>query len=423
MKKIVIWHTRENKTWFKQIGKGGQSQDVKKVKIALKKGLIRAIAATAAFVIWAVCSFAIFSMYFTGGYEFVAEGKTIGYAVDKQAYEEIANQINQEIVPVFGQQAAVKPEADALPCILTKDSLTNSLQLQNNIARLSNYTKHAYVLFINGEETIGFSSRAELEEALSTYQAQFTAMEGETAFLEEIEILEKYIPLSRIYTKDDALAYFSESDSLHVKTLVTEEYQEDVPYSIETIYDETLYEDISQTDCAGENGQKTVKAVVTRMDGIEIDRQIVSQRMEKEPVTQIERIGTRQRPKGIGTGSFLFPAEGIISSPCGARWGSHHDGIDIANEAGTEIYAADEGTVIFSGVQTGYGNIIILDHQNGYITKYGHCNELLSAVGDKIEKGQLIAKMGSTGKSTGPHVHFEIRKNGEVQNPMDYVSQ
>lgn len=122
----------------------------------------------------------------------------------------------------------------------------------------------------------------------------------------------------------------------------------------------------------------------------------------------------------VACGSFIEPAVGVLTSEFGSRWGRQHTGIDIGGENGSEILAADGGKVIVSGWVSGYGNYIVIDHENGYQTAYGHCSELLVTEGERVAQGQLIAYMGSTGNSTGPHLHFEIKADGEYQNPMDY---
>jgi len=112
----------------------------------------------------------------------------------------------------------------------------------------------------------------------------------------------------------------------------------------------------------------------------------------------------------------LVPTEGTFTSPFGYR------GIDIANDTGTPIYAAGTGIVSFAGYNGSFGNLAIIDHGYGYKSVYGHCNELLVTEGQKVEKGTLIAKMGSTGKSTGTHLHFEIRYNDNPINPKTILN-
>ncbi len=122
---------------------------------------------------------------------------------------------------------------------------------------------------------------------------------------------------------------------------------------------------------------------------------------------------------------FLWPTRGRLTSPFGWRLlrgkRQYHTGIDIANRTGTPIYAAASGVVSFSGWIRGYGRVVIISHSYGYKTVYGHCSVLLVRTGQYVRQGQYIAKMGSTGYSTGPHLHFEIRKNGKPQNPLNYL--
>lgn len=98
-----------------------------------------------------------------------------------------------------------------------------------------------------------------------------------------------------------------------------------------------------------------------------------------------------------------------------------HYGIDIASKTGTPIYAADGGKVVYAGYKGNYGYLVEIDHGNGFKTRYAHCSKILVKVGDKVYKGQHIANVGNTGRSTGPHLHFEVLKNGKNQNPANYV--
>ena len=120
----------------------------------------------------------------------------------------------------------------------------------------------------------------------------------------------------------------------------------------------------------------------------------------------------------------LWPASGEVSSPYGLRWGGSdfHPGIDIANDYGTPIVAAASGTVTAAGWNSGgYGNMVDIDHGNGIWTRYGHAEAVAVSVGETVQKGQIIAYMGSTGFSTGPHVHYEVHVNGEIVNPILYL--
>lgn len=149
-------------------------------------------------------------------------------------------------------------------------------------------------------------------------------------------------------------------------------------------------------------------------------------RKSNELANQIKSL---QRSGSYAGGSMLWPTPSCsrISSYFGNR--PHpilkvykmHNGIDISAGNGASIIAANKGVVIVAGWQSGYGNTVIVDHGGGISTLYAHCSKLLVKVGDSVKAGDTIAKVGSTGLSTGPHLHFEVRKNGTPVNPLDYV--
>jgi murein DD-endopeptidase MepM/ murein hydrolase activator NlpD len=127
-----------------------------------------------------------------------------------------------------------------------------------------------------------------------------------------------------------------------------------------------------------------------------------------------------------GTGApsaagLIWPVNGPVTSGFGLRWGRMHEGIDIAAPMGTPIWAAAAGTVIHSGWLGGYGYLVVVDHGNGLSTAYGHASALLVAVGQEVSQGETIALVGSTGHSTGPHLHFEVRVNGVAVDPLLYL--
>lgn len=111
----------------------------------------------------------------------------------------------------------------------------------------------------------------------------------------------------------------------------------------------------------------------------------------------------------------------LVSSGFGIRWGRPHQGIDMAAPIGTPIMAAESGKVAYSGWKAGYGNFIEVDHGHGYLTHYAHCSKLLVHVGQVVKKGQPIGKVGNTGNSTGPHLHFEVLANGVHRNPAKFL--
>ena len=133
---------------------------------------------------------------------------------------------------------------------------------------------------------------------------------------------------------------------------------------------------------------------------------------------------TSQRSSSSSTpasSGLIWPATGPITSPYGMRWGKLHPGIDIGVGMGVPIHAAASGRVIVSGYSGGYGNLIVIDHGNGLATAYAHQSRLGASVGQDVSQGEVIGYVGSTGYSTGPHLHFEVRVNGSPVDPLGYL--
>ena len=122
--------------------------------------------------------------------------------------------------------------------------------------------------------------------------------------------------------------------------------------------------------------------------------------------------------------SYAFPLKSYsyVSSEYGSRWGTTHTGIDLAAPAGTHIYSWRSGTVTFAGWSGGYGNFIIVDHGDGFVTRYAHCSKIAVTKGQTVSQGQVIGYVGTTGNSTGNHLHFEVKVNGNFVNPRNYLS-
>jgi murein DD-endopeptidase MepM/ murein hydrolase activator NlpD len=135
---------------------------------------------------------------------------------------------------------------------------------------------------------------------------------------------------------------------------------------------------------------------------------------------RIRSAGSRSDATPSAAG-LIWPVQGTLTSPYGMRWGRMHEGIDIGAPMGTPIYAAAGGTVIYAGWEGGYGNLIVIDHGNGLATAYGHQSQLAASSGQTVGRGQLIGYIGSTGHSTGPHLHFEVRVNGTPVDPLSYL--
>ncbi|MGL4362924.1 MAG: peptidoglycan DD-metalloendopeptidase family protein [Cellulosilyticaceae bacterium] len=213
-------------------------------------------------------------------------------------------------------------------------------------------------------------------------------------------------------------------------------FNELIPSEIEYVEDDTLYKDEEKIKVEGNDGLREITVAVDKVNGKEVGRVLLSDKLLKEANTKVIAYGTKEKPKekpvdtAVGnvsankSGKFMHPLNGAgrISSQYGNRGGGYHRGIDIAAPQGTPIYASASGTVTYSGFNNGgFGKLIIIDHGNGYQTYYAHNSALYAKVGQKVSKGQSIAAVGSTGNSSGNHIHFEIRINGSPVNPYSYI--
>lgn len=193
-----------------------------------------------------------------------------------------------------------------------------------------------------------------------------------------------------------------------------------VPYPIQAKADPTKYRGDDTIIAEGKNGSKQVVYELIKENGKLVQKQAVQQKVLQQPIPKVMIRGTKVKPSR-GDGKFHMPSAGTFSSPFGERWGRLHAGIDIATPIDTPVHTSDHGRVVFVGIKSGYGKCVIVDHGNGYRTLYGHLNGFVAKEGDIVVKGEEIAKSGNTGRSTGPHLHFEIHKGGEPVNPLSYL--
>ena len=222
---------------------------------------------------------------------------------------------------------------------------------------------------------------------------------------------------------------------LQVQVVRTIVYEEEIPFETKKTYDSSKYVTYSSVRSSGKVGIQKVTAEVVYLDGIEQSRKVVSTKVTRQPTDRVLVVGSKEinpnASKGEATGRLIWPLPGyrLITSDFGARESLRgyrgHKGIDISGGGvyGASIVAADGGRVIEAGYHWSYGNYVRIDHGGGLVTMYEHCSKLLVRRGDSVKQGQVIAKVGSTGYSTGAHLHFQVEQNGKIVSPWKYVSR
>ena len=228
-----------------------------------------------------------------------------------------------------------------------------------------------------------------------------------------------------IVTKQEAL--------LEVRITKVETREEEIPFSTETTQSNEYTKGTTKTLQEGQNGLRRVTMQnVYDTNGVLLEQTILSTETIREPVNKKVVVGTKKVTKNGaaayigGSGQFIWPVPGYRN--CSRWYGSGHKGVDICASAGTPIYASAGGTVTKAGYNkagagTGYGYSVIISHSGGYTTVYAHCLSLAVSAGQTVRQGQLIGYVGSTGRSSGNHCHFEIRRNGSYIAPQNVFNR
>ena len=433
-----------------------------------------------ALVVVALC--ALLSLY-TIGTTAVYDGSELGTVSGIRTVNAVVSDIEDITRQTLGDEdyTVNRDKLDTTVGVVPRQAVESREEFTDNLSDELGLVEYAYVLYIDGEPVAATTFPNALEEMLDQLKKSYiTANTVDSYFVENVEIKQEYTDASLVmnlgniaeilnatksgevtYTVEagDSYYYIAELYDMSVDDLLDmnpgydpkllrvgdvltisnavpyltvvdverQNYVQDVPYQVEYQDDNTMYQGDYKVLSPGEYGKADVTANVTYINGEETDRQVVASVTLSEPVTETQARGTIPRPTWFPTGSFRWPCSGSITSYFGRRntgirgASTYHEGIDIANSYGTAIYAADGGTVSYSGWRSGFGYLVIIDHGNGYQTYYGHNSSLLVSTGEHVYKGQQIARMGSTGISSGNHCHFGIKINGTFVNPLNYL--
>lgn len=273
-------------------------------------------------------------------------------------------------------------------------------------------------------EAIKYIQKGTLEE--KKYQVQEGDVLGSIADDHNLE-LDQLLKLNPGMTENSMIKIGQELNVMVpeplVKVMVDKEVflKEEIPYPKQVEENAKMYKGDTKVKQEGKAGLRAVTYRISQQSGQTVKKQTIQENVLSEPVAYIVMKGTKVIPSR-GDGSFVWPTVGgYISSNMGYRWNKMHKGIDIARPSNRTIKTVDNGVVVFAGWDGGYGNKIIVDHQNGYRTVYAHLSSIEVNVGQTVPKGSQIGVMGSTGDSTGTHLHFEVYRNGALVNPLKYL--
>ena len=421
----------------------------------------------------------VLSLY-TLGAQVTYDGQDLGIVSSRRAAEKVVAELEDVTRATTGDGGYTVDTAllTAETGVFPRRELISDDEFEETLSDTLGVVDYAYVLYVDGEKVVATTRSGALEDLLEQLKLGYETADTVNAyFAEEVDIRQEYVESSYVmnlgyiaeilnetkegevtYTVTSGDSYYSIAEKydlsmealmklnpgydpkilrvgdvltisnavpyLTVVNVERQRYVQDVPYQVEYTDDSSMYQGEYKVTSPGVYGKADVTANVTYINGEEMEREVVASVTLSQPVTEQQLRGTKERPTWYPTGSFSWPCTGILTSRFGYRsllGSTYHNGIDIGNSYGTSIYAADGGTVTYSGWMSGYGYLIIIDHGNGYQTYYGHNSSLAVSVGAKVHKGQLIARMGSTGRSTGNHCHFGVKLNGTFVNPLNYL--
>ena len=304
--------------------------------------------------------------------------------------------------------------------------------------------KPTYSVFINGEQVGYTENKSDLQHKINEYVEKGDGSNSNVAFVQIANLPEYKLCLLKkdIVTNDDEIfSKVQEQGTTYYRYYAIAENQEEKFYVDNFENAEKVVNGLKEKNSNNIEKISIVEKYETEMKDLIQSEEAISKLYVEKPKPVVVAKKTTTSTKYASTGSvntslttssakanlgisLIRPVSGIITSRFGAASAirrSSHTGLDLATSSGTPIKAAASGTVTFSGYKGSYGNLIVITHENGVQTYYGHCSQLYLSAGATVSQGQTIAAVGSTGNSTGPHLHFEVRVNGTAYNPENYV--
>lgn len=350
------------------------------------------------------------------------DGCTIGYTASTEDASHAVNTLEQTVSDFTGKDYALSGSLEMTPSLAFVSQLDSEQETVASLAQAADDLDMLAVLTVDGQTVGACATVDEVQQALDTKLNQYKNSEEDTArFSENVHVAVAPAPNDACISAEALSDKLEQEQLLDVEVTSTVHYTEAIPH--ETLWVENAQMDQNTTEVImdGKDGEAEVEAEVVSVNGVETERTIVSRALLARASNAVVAYGTRNI--GIGTGDMIAPLTSYrFTSAFKFRDGRWHKGVDLATEVGSPVYAADNGKVVVSEYSDSFGNYIIIDHANGLKTLYAHNSLLLVQAGDTIAKGTQIAVSGNTGRSSGPHVHFEVHRDGIAVNPELYVA-
>ena len=394
------------------------SKFVKNNRILVRFSVFALIAAIALIISVVSCDITI-------GYNVKYSGKTIAVVSDKSVFDDAKAKVINSVNSKNCEKQLEQPEFTLT--VTTSNDVCCKDVLADAIIKNTDGITFSSALAVNGE-VVAYGERQEMEKIINTALSKYyvKGAQNNSTFVEDVSLTEGYCLNDDIKSSEELNKLVN---GLDVKTVSTVKTDKAVKYSTKTVYTSKKVRGYEKVKTKGEKGITTETAVVETVNGKKTIKTVVSREVVKEPVQKVVVKGTAASRAAatakaeVKSAGFIRPMNKRHIKMISAYWGDGrgHKAIDFAGDIGSPIFAAKAGKVTFAGWDGNYGYAVVVDHGNGYQTRYAHANALCVKKGQTVTQGQQIATLGNTGRSTGPHLHFEILKNGNQVNPAPYI--
>jgi murein DD-endopeptidase MepM/ murein hydrolase activator NlpD len=403
------------------------------------------------------------------------DGQSVLAVKDTADFDDIIEELKLNEEEKYNHELEISNKIEIKPVLVAKEDIVPYQQMQKKIKEKLDFKVNAAAIVVEGKNIAFVENKEAAEQILQNLKNEHAKIEEnekllDVSFKEKVVIKDEQVsvndlmsiketrelittgtknPEKYIVQEGDSLWWIARKNDMYVDDIVQAnklksedlslgqelivvkskpyvnviakvqgEKTENIPYETRVIVDNNSSRAVNVKQ-AGKEGKKQIEYIATRLNGTIEEREIIKEKILSNAVDRVLVKGTQVvqvASRGGGTGALDWPVYGPITQ---YYKGTNHTGLDIGGKTGTVLKAADNGYVTFAGWSGGYGNLIIVDHGNGIVTRYAHCSSFIASVGQKVSRGQGIARLGSTGRSSGPHLHFEVLSYGAFQNPLN----
>ncbi len=364
-------------------------------------------------------------------YEVHLNGNCIAYVKDINSVKEVYENVTQDSFK--NGEVSGNNEIQYKFVLADKSALSDEKLIKANILNSINLKNKGIKLITNNKDIALLKDSNQVDELIKNIKNYYinknhidTSKIVSVKTKDNIYYEEVYMDKAEFDDINKICKYIIDEDEKSKKPLINveityrEKVKETIPAETNIIMSDELYKGETKLKQEGKNGEKEILREIKINNSDVVENKKLGEATICAAKNKIIIKGSKENNNSL---AFLYmPTRGAITCQYGSRWGGEiHHGIDIAGNIGDPIKAAAEGVVNKIGWDNVYGNFVKIDHGKGMETLYGHCSKIIVKEGEKINKNQTIGNVGNTGRSTGPHLHFEVRINGIAQNPMSYI--